>query len=179
MTYTTETIQNVFKDYEQQRTNTTDFYQGVMTDSRKIHMSLLGKLLTESSETGEINPQLAQQYALEFDEKATESAYNAITAGGHSDILKQRIVKSGLGINPGQAFIKGLQEQSIADFNGGMYNQMAQQDVNQISMSKYVSDPKLAGIGDKALADLYQTMQSANQRQQAQGRLEEMLTSIN
>jgi len=179
MSYTTESIQNAFAPYEAQVKKTADFYNNLATDSRKLHMGLLGELLTKSAGEGQINGQLAQEYAMKFDEQATESAYKAITAGSHSDVLKSRIVKSGLGINPGQAFIQGLNEQSIADFNGAMYQELTKQDVGQISMAKYVSDAGLAQTGDKNLGQLYQISNAAKQGQQAQSQLEQILAGLN
>ena len=179
MSYTTESIQNAFAPYEAQVKKTDEFYNGLATDSRKLHMSLLGKLLTESAGEGQINGQLAQEYAMQFDEQATESAYQAIIAGGHSDVLKSRIVKSGLGINPGQAFIQGLNEQSIADFNGAMYGQLAKQDIGQISMAKYVSDADLARTGDQNLGQLYQISNAAKAGEQARSQLEQILAGLN
>lgn len=179
MVYTTESIQNAFAPYEAQVTKTDEFYSNLATESRKLQMGFLGKLLTESASEGQINGQLAQEYAMQFNEQATESAYQAITAGGHSDIVRNRIVSSGLGINPGQAFIKGLQEQSIADFNGAMYGQLAKQDIGQISMSNYVSDAGLAQTGDQNLGQLYQISITAKKGDEARSRLEQIAAGLN
>ena len=179
MSYTTESIQNAFAPYEAQVKKTEEFYNGLATESRKLHMGLLGKLLTESAGEGQINGQLAQKYAMQFDEQGIESAYQAITAGGHSDVLKSRLVKSGLGINPGQSFIQGLNEQSIADFNGAMYGQLAKQDKGQISMEKYVSDADLARTGNQNLGQLYQISNAAKTGEQARSQLEQILAGLN